>query len=559
MQEIEKKSFIRIWDHALNGLGTKLIVLLLGAMVVTLTLLGYLTIRLQRKQLEAATLLSAERMSDVIRRSTSEFMLRNDREDLRQLITTIAGEPGMIRVRILDREGLITYSSDPSEINHTLDKDAEACYACHARGQTPLAQPNRKDRFRVYRGPEGRVLGIITPIENQPECSNAACHEHPASHRVLGVLDTHLSLARTDEQLAQLSWRIILCDVLALIAIALLSWLFILRVVDRPLKQLQAGTQKLSAGALGYQIEMRSKDEIGDLAESFNSMSSQLQSANQQLIEWGHNLEGRVEEKTTELRRAHDQVLHSETMASVGKMAAVVAHEINNPLSGILTYSKLLKKWVDNGQIGDVKKNEAEQCLDLISSESRRCGELVKNLLSFSRQTPMNVQSTDVNRLVQQCLLLVAHNLQNAGIEAHSALSSELPRLRCDPSQIEQVLLAVIVNAADAMSNGGNLWLSSRLSDDGEQVALTIRDDGCGIPPDILPKVFEPFVTTKDLHHGTGLGLAVSRGIVERHGGKISIESEVGKGTTVTITLPVPDHSSPTAEISLAGAATETR
>jgi len=555
MQEIKKKAFVRVWEHALHGLGTKLIALLLGAMVVTLTLLGYLTIRLQRKQLEAETLLSAERMSDVIRRSTSEFMLRNDREDLRQLMTTIANEPGMIRVRILDREGLITYSSDPSEVNHTLDKDAEACYACHARGQTPLAQPNRTDRFRVYRGAEGRVLGIITPIENQPECSNAACHEHPADQRILGVLDTHLSLARTDQQLAQLSWRIILCDVLALVAIALLSWIFILRVGDRPLKQLQAGTQKLSAGSLGYQIEMHSKDEIGDLAESFNSMSSQLQSANKQLVAWGHNLEERVEEKTTELRGAHDQVLHSETMASVGKMAAVVAHEINNPLSGILTYSKLLKKWVDSGQVSNEKKQEAEQCLDLIASESRRCGELVKNLLSFSRQTPINVQSTDVNRLVQQCLLLVAHNLQNAGIEVHSALASGLPRLRCDPSQIEQVLLAVIVNASDAMPSGGNLWLSSQLSEGGEHVVLSIRDDGCGIPADMLPKVFEPFVTTKDLHHGTGLGLAVSRGIIERHSGTISIQSEVGKGTTVTITLPVPSQSGPTTELSLAGAA----
>lgn len=559
MQEIREKALVRIWDHTLHGLGTKLIALLLGAMVVTLALLGYLTIRLQRQQLEAATLLSAERMSDVIRRSTSEFMLRNDREDLRELIKTIAAEPGMTRVRILDREGLITYSSDPSEVNRTLDKDAEACYACHARGQTPLALPNRTDRFRVYHGPEGRVLAIITPIENQADCANAACHEHPASQRILGVLDTHLSLARTDQQLAQLSWRIIICDILAIIAIALLSWLFILRVVDRPLKKLQAGTQKLSAGALGYQIEMRSKDEIGDLAKSFNSMSMQLQTANKQLVLWGNNLEERVQQKTAELRRAHDQVLHSETMASVGKMAAVVAHEINNPLSGILTYSKLIKKWVDSGLINTEKKQEADQCLDLITSESRRCGDLVKNLLSFSRQAPMNVQPTDVNRLVEQCLLLVHHNLENAGIEAHASLSPTLPRLRCDASQIEQVLLAVIVNATDAMSGGGNLWLSSQLIEGGKQVALSIRDDGSGIPADILPKVFEPFVTTKDLHHGTGLGLAVSRGIVEGHGGKISIQSEVGKGTTVTISLPVPSHSGVIPELSLAGAETNAR
>ena len=137
--------------------------------------------------------------------------------------------------------------------------------------------------------------------------------------------------------------------------------------------------------------------------------------------------------------------------------------------------------------------------------------------------------------------------------------NQSFPRLPCDPSQIEQVFLAIIVNAADAMPRGGNLWIDSRLSEDGSHVVLAIRDDGTGIPADILPKIFEPFVTTKDLDHGTGLGLAVSRGIVEGHGGKISIESEVGKGTNLTITLPVPGSSGPEPELSLAGTETNKR
>ncbi|MGB9235792.1 MAG: ATP-binding protein [Terriglobales bacterium] len=559
MRETEKKPAIGLLERVRYGLGTKLIVLLLGAMLVIFALLGYLTIRLQRQDLEAATLLSAERISDVIRRNTSDYMLRNDSDGLHRAMSAMANEPGVVRVRVFDREGHISYSTDRSEINRSLDKDAEACYACHAHGQT-LARLNRPDRFRVYRAQGARVLAVITPIENQPECSNAACHEHPASQQILGVLDTHLSLAHTDQQLADVSWRMIACDALAMAAIAFLTWLFVLRVVERPLRQLQAGTQRLSAGALGFQIELFSKDEMGDLAGSFNSMSLQLRGANEQVVSWARTLEERVEEKTGELRRAHDQVLHSETMASVGKMAAVVAHEVNNPLSGILTYSKLLKKWVDSGQVGNEKKQEALQCLDLISSESRRCGELVKNLLTFSRQAPpMNVQPTDVNRVVEQCLLLVRHNLLNAGIEAHPTLAEGLPRLQCDPSQIEQVLLAIIVNAADAMPRGGNLWVESLLSEDGSHISMVVRDDGAGIPPEIMPKIFEPFVTTKDLNHGTGLGLAVSRGIVERHSGKISIESEVGKGTTVTITLPVPGRSGSTPELSLAGTETKTR
>ena len=558
MRETEKKPAIGMLDRVRYGLGTKLIVLLLGAMLVIFAFLGYLTIRLQRQHLEAATLLSAERITDIIRRNTSDYMLRNDREGLHHAISAMASEPGVIRLRVFDRQGHISYSTDPSEINRSVDKDAEACYGCHAHQQT-LTRLNRPDRFRVYRAQGQRVLAIISPIENQAECSNAACHAHPASQQILGVLDTHLSLARTDQQLAQGSWRMLACDALAMAAIAFLSWIFIRRVVDRPLKELQAGTQKLSEGGLGYQIELHSQDQIGDLAESFNIMSLQLRAANEELVSWGRTLEERVEQKTSELRRAHDEVLHVETMASVGKMAAVVAHEINNPLSGILTYSKLIKKWVDKDQVGGEKKQEAQQCLDLISSESRRCGELVRNLLSFSRQSPINVQSTDINRVVEQCTMLLRPNLKIAAIDLHTTLADGLPRLHCDPSQIEQVLLAVIVNAADAMPKGGNLWIDSRLCDDGSHVALTVRDDGSGIPPDVLPKIFEPFVTTKENGHGTGLGLAVSRGIVERHSGKISVESEVGKGTTVTITLPVPDRPGPKPEAVLAGTDTNKR
>ena len=560
MPEIEP---IRWWtvirQRFTHGLGTKLIGLLLGAMIVIFALLGFLTIRLHRQHLEAAALQSAERISDVIKRSTTYSMMRNDREGVYHAMTTFANEPGVVRVRVFDREGRITYSTEASELNHGVDKNAEACYGCHAQ-QQPLARLNRPDRFRVYRNSGGaRVLAIITPIENQPACSNAACHAHPESQQILGVLDTHLSLARADQQLAQGTWQMIAYDVLAMVAIAVLSWLFIRRMVDRPLKQLEEGTEQLRQGELGYQIELPSHDQIGDLASSFNSMSLQLHGANEELVSWTRTLEDRVEQKTRELRRAYDEVLHVETMSSLGKMAAVVAHEINNPLSGILTYSKLLKKWVDNDQVGNKKKDEALQCLDLISSESRRCGDLVKSLLSFSRQAPMNVQPTDINRLIQQCVMLLRHNLDHASIQLNLNLAEGLPRLQCDPSQIEQVLLALIVNAMDAMSRGGNLWLETRPSDNGTRIAITVRDDGGGIPPEILAKIFEPFVTTKEHGHGTGLGLAVSRSIVERHSGKISLQSELGKGTTVTITLPAPSGSIPAPEPAMAGVETKTR
>jgi two-component system, NtrC family, sensor kinase len=465
-------------------------------------------------------------------------MLRNDREGLYRTIHTIADQPGMSKVRIFDKEGRISYSSDPGELNHIVDKRGEACYGCHAQSQ-PLSRLNRPDRFRIFRNGGGtRVLGIITPIENQPACSNAACHAHPAEQQILGVLDTDLSLAKADVQLAESTRRMIVYTAVALLLIAVLSWFSIWRVVAVPLKALEKGTHVLTAGDLGYQINLQSKDEIGDLAESFNRMSSQLQAEHKENEAWTRTLEQRVEQKTRELKRAHEHALHTEKMASIGKMAAVLAHEINNPLSGILTYAKLLRKWVERDGNGQDRRPEICDSLDLIASESRRCGDLVKNLLAFSRTTPMNLQDTDLNRVIEQSLRLVQHQLDLAAIHVEEKLDPELRQVRCDGAQIEQVLLALIMNAIDAMPQGGNLWITTERAPDEQFARIIVRDDGAGISPEILPRIFEPFLTTKETGRGVGLGLAISHSILERHNGTIEVQSQPGRGTTFTVNLP---------------------
>jgi two-component system, NtrC family, sensor kinase len=527
------------WRRLTRSVSAKLITLLLASMVVIFALLGYLNIRLQRQHLEAAALTSAERVSDAIRRSATYYMLRNDREGLYHVIQTLADEPGMVKVRIFDKQGHISYSTDPNEVSRMVDKSGEACYGCHAQSQ-PLARLNRPDRFRIYRNGGGnRVLGIITPIENQPACSNAACHAHPASQQVLGVLDTNLSLAKADAQLAESNLRTLAYTIAAMLIVAALSWLFIVRVVGKPIQALAEGTERLSRGDLGYQIEVQSQDEVGDLARSFNAMSVQLHAANEQIVAWAKTLEDRVEEKTGELKKAYEHVLLVEKMASVGKMAAVVAHEINNPLAGILTYAKLLRKWVDRGEMKGEKLKEAAECLDLIGGESRRCGDIVRNLLTFSRTAPMNVETTDLNVVVDRSLRLVQHQLEMGGIELQLHLEDGLPRVHCDPAQIEQVLLALIMNAIDAMPHGGNLWLRTRMARAHDAIEIEVRDDGTGISQEVLSNIFEPFLTTKERGHGVGLGLAVSHSIIERHHGRIEVQSELGKGTTFTVVLPL--------------------
>jgi two-component system, NtrC family, sensor kinase len=526
-----------VWARAAYSLSSKLVILLLLSMTLVFGALGYLNIRLERQNLEQSTLASAERISDVIKRNASYYMLRNERDGLYHMIDAIGHEPGMVRIRIFNDEGRISFSSDPTEANTLVNKRTEACYACHSQSQ-PLTRLNRPDRFRIYRLANGeRALGIINPIENSKACSSADCHAHRPDQAILGVLDTNLSLASADTHVAEITQRTWLYTVAAVLLISCLSVIFVLRVVHGPLKALEAGTHLLASGDLGYQIEVRSRDELADLAVSFNAMSRQLREAREEITSWNRALEDRVRQKTQELNRAHEQMLRAERMASIGKLAAVVAHEINNPLAGILTYAKLLKKRF--AARSDAQQDDTVNSLSLIESESRRCGEIVKNLMSFARATPLTFEPSDLNGVIERCVRLVQHQLTLANIELNLKLAPGVPLIHCDPSQIEQVVLSLVMNAIDAMPHGGTLSIATRHLIESGEAQIQVQDDGIGIPADVLPNLFEPFFTTKERGHGLGLGLAISRTIVERHFGRIEVSSEPGRGTQFTITLPV--------------------
>ena len=295
--------------------------------------------------------------------------------------------------------------------------------------------------------------------------------------------------------------------------------------------------EHIGAGDLGYEIHLEPRQgELGELAGSFNTMSRQLKEARNEINAWTQTLEARVEQKRSELAGEREEKSRVERMASIGKLAAVVAHEINNPLAGILTYAKLLKKRASKEPAVNAENIEM---LDLIESESRRCGEIVRNLMTFGRPSSMNYEPADLNSVMDRCVRLVNHQLELKNIELQLKRAPNLGLVRCDPAQIEQVLLALVMNAIDAMPNGGTMTLGTRKAASGTDVQVEVRDDGVGMPPEVLQNMFEPFFTTKEHGRGLGLGLAISRQIVERHQGHIDVKSEPGRGTVFTITLPM--------------------
>ena len=624
-------------NEMVTKIGLKLII---AVGVITIFIIGvfsYLSIHAQTDALISQAGIHANQLSEAIKNSTLTSMLENKKEEVHAIINTVSHEPSITEIRIFNKEGVVTFSSRKDLIGKMVDKHAESCYACHTENQ-PLQRLSMDKRMRIYRisADSPRILAVINPIYNKPSCHQAACHAHTKDQAVLGVLDIKMDLTDVDRQIADNKFRLIVFAVMAIVALSLFIAYFVGKWIGKPVSELVKATKQVSSGNFNYTVDNLGKDELGILAKSFNKMTKSLAEAKLQLFQ-------------------------SDKMASLGRLAAGVAHEINNPLTAVLTYSSfLLKRTKDNP--------EAQEDLGVIVRETIRSREIVKNLLDFARPSVPKIQNADINKIIKSAIEVVASQLLLKRIELDAHIYAALPEVTVDPNQIQQVLINLLVNAADAIGdNGGKIsvdpslislspyglaqvknavcpkrhslmddemkmnglptikvksvskgnegvinldpvygkhrhqygieikrrkdlqiscpqcnvslieenikcpkcgasvytfeapphgmlegctnpectWQRWQAIDEAGQkdyIEIKISDTGQGIPKENLSRIFEPFYTTKG-KHGTGLGLAVIWRIIDNHNGTINVESEVGKGTTFTVHLPLQEPS----------------
>lgn len=290
---------------------------------------------------------------------------------------------------------------------------------------------------------------------------------------------------------------------------------FLARGVLRPVKDLVHASRQLTKGNLDYQIEIKSNDEVGELGKMFNIMASSLRERNEQLKEY-----------------TQQQIMRSERLATLGQLAAGIAHEINNPLGAILMYAHLVLEEMK-------KKDPSRENLEKVVRETTRCRDIVKGLLDFARQSEPKVNKLDVNEILERALSMVENQAVFHDVKITRVFSFTLPRVMIDGAQMQQVFTNIILNAAEAMNGRGKLTVVSRVGPGGDFVEIEFTDTGCGIPQENLHRLFDPFFTTKEAGQGTGLGLAVSYGIVMKHKGNIDVRSEPGRETTFIVSLPV--------------------
>lgn len=473
-------------------------------------------------------------------------MLENDQTSLQNTLDLINTMSGIDDVSMYDQHNYLVYTSISRSTPAHIDPD---CMSCHSDFDTMF--PSRTEKsYRIIEAetncamnPElekTRHLLIKSPILNNPSCYTSACHAHSADEDVLGSLIIKMPLEGLDSALHKSTTDFFLLASLMTFLLILFLIIFTNKKIKKPLNEIVLASEAVASGNKNMRLQIKT-NQLSDMrmvSLAFNEMLDNIQAANNELHNWSQQLEYKVQRKSEELGQAQNELINIERIASLGKLSLSVAHEINNPLSGILVYAKLVYKQLNNQNIETSKKELMLKHLKLIENETKRCGDIVKGLLDFSRKDQDNFEPKHLHQILSDTYELMTHPMKIANIHFWSDFSAKHDLISCSPNQIKQACVAILVNASEAVTENGEIVFRT-INPDEDHIQIDVTDNGVGIAEQDIPHIFEPFFSTKEKASGIGLGLSIVHGIIQSHNGRATVKSERGKQTTISIKLPL--------------------
>ena len=496
------------------NISTRISILL--AIVIVLTMGIFSTLSLLKQEDDSINIITnnSNQLSETIEKILRFSMLENRRDEITKALKDIVGKDGIRTVRILNHEGLIKFSSIPSDINQQISQSNPRCTGCHINKDNMLV--NSTKNFVNYRiDKQKNLVYNFLPIYNAHSCYTDACHSsgnnlqsfhyHDSSQTVLGFIETEVSTEKIASNLAQTRSELIIITIIIALLASVLTYLSIKTLVGKPVRNLVEGTRRVAKGNLKQEIPP-GKAELGELSNSFNQMQKQLLTTQSQLIE-------------------------SEKLASIGKLADEIAYEISNPLTGIIVFSENLSK--DSGE------DKAKDC-EVIHSEALRIREIIRNILTITKRELPEFKETNVNEVINHSISIVnkLSNFQN--IQIVNRVQKSVPNISSDAGLLEQVFLNILLISSESMLNGGIVNISTNHITESSKLEITFSDTGKGIPEQVIQKLSD---TNNSSGLGnverTGISLAVCKNIIEMHKGSFSIESKPDSGTFIVIKLPI--------------------
>jgi two-component system NtrC family sensor kinase len=392
---------------------------------------------------------NAGQVADIINQSAFDAMMKNDKTALYNMIGRIAENETIEHIRLIDQKGKVVFSNVSGEVGSVIGKHADECSMCH-NSASPGISESSINRSRIIVTRSGReTLGFTKAIYNQPACSAASCHFHGRNDTVLGLLDISISLEMLRQKSHEYRLEFIMLTCLLLLLIGILVTTLTYYFVDIPVQRLVRHSARVASGDLESRVPVAGSDELGELSESVNLMTESLGNADRELKSWADSLENKVEERSREIMRMEEQLRRSEKLAALGTLSAGVAHEINNPLTGILLYASILNndKRLDPALLPDVAR---------VIAETQRCAAIIKDLLEFSRESPPEKGVVALETILDEVVTLFHKQPDFGAIVIRKQYEANLPQLSVDANQIRQVFMNLVINAGHAMPGGAS-------------------------------------------------------------------------------------------------------